>query len=123
MDAIKRIGRYTVPVEIFADVTAELKLVVAPEGEELPPQAELDALEAEELAAAEAAAQADRDTDLSGDASGDTALGDTDSGETAAELASADDEEPAATPAEAASGGATPQSAGEDADAFGDEPS
>ena len=60
MDTIKRIGRYTVPVEVFADVVAELKLVVAPEGEELPPQAELAALEAEETAAAEAAAQAAR---------------------------------------------------------------
>jgi large subunit ribosomal protein L9 len=47
MDVVKRIGRYTVPVDVFADVTAELKLVVAPEGEELPPQAELDALEAD----------------------------------------------------------------------------
>ena len=34
---IKRIGRYTVPFEVFPDVVAELKLVVAPEGEELPP--------------------------------------------------------------------------------------
>jgi len=37
MDSIKRIGRYTVPLELFQDVTAQLKLVVAPEGEELPP--------------------------------------------------------------------------------------
>jgi large subunit ribosomal protein L9 len=68
MDVIKRIGRYTLPVEVFADVTAELKLVVAPEGEELPPQEELDALEAEEAAAAEAAAQAAREADLFEDA-------------------------------------------------------
>ncbi len=64
MDAIKRIGRYTVPVEVFADVTAQLKLVIAPEGEELPPQAELDALEAKEAAVAEEAAQAARKADL-----------------------------------------------------------
>lgn len=68
MDAIKRIGRYTVPVEVFADVTAQLKLVVAPEGEELAPQAELDALEAQEAAVAEEAAQAARDADLFEDA-------------------------------------------------------
>ena len=36
MDTIKRVGRYTVPVELFADVVAELKLAVAPEGQELP---------------------------------------------------------------------------------------
>jgi large subunit ribosomal protein L9 len=68
MDTIKRIGRYTVPVEIFADVTAELKLVVAPEGEELPPQAELDQLEAQEAQAAEEAAQAAAEADLYEDA-------------------------------------------------------
>jgi large subunit ribosomal protein L9 len=36
MDTIKRVGRYTVPVELFTDVTAELRLVVAPPGEEPP---------------------------------------------------------------------------------------
>ena len=53
MDTIKRVGRYTVPFEVFADVVAELRLVVAPEGEELPSEEELAALEA---AAAEAPA-------------------------------------------------------------------
>jgi large subunit ribosomal protein L9 len=56
MDTVKRIGRYTVPFELFADVTAHLKLVVAPEGEELPPEEELAEMEAQERAAAEAAA-------------------------------------------------------------------
>lgn len=68
MDAIKRIGRYTVPVEVFADVTAELKLVVAPEGEELPPQEELDELEAQETAAAAEVAAAAAAADLYEDA-------------------------------------------------------
>lgn len=72
MDTIKRIGRYTVPVEVFADVTAELKLVVAPEGEELPPQAELDQLEAAETAAAEEAAAAAAEADLYEDAPAET---------------------------------------------------
>jgi large subunit ribosomal protein L9 len=54
METIKRIGRYTVPVELFAEVTAQLKLVVAPEGEELPPEEELAALEAAEVEATEA---------------------------------------------------------------------
>ena len=58
MDTIKRIGRYTVPFEVFTDVVAELKLVVAPEGQELPPEEELAALEAQERAEAEAAAPA-----------------------------------------------------------------
>ena len=58
METIKRIGRYTVPFEVFTDVVAELKVVVAPEGEELPPEAELAELEAQETAAAEAEAEA-----------------------------------------------------------------
>jgi large subunit ribosomal protein L9 len=58
METIKRIGRYTVPFEVFTDVVAELKVVVAPEGEELPPEAELAELEAQEQAAQEADAEA-----------------------------------------------------------------
>jgi large subunit ribosomal protein L9 len=56
LDTIKRVGRYTVPVEVFTDVTAQLRLVVAPEGMELPSEEELAALAAaEDAAAAEAA--------------------------------------------------------------------
>jgi len=58
METIKRIGRYRVPLEVFPDVVAELRLVVAPEGEELPPEEELAQLEAQERAEAEAAAAA-----------------------------------------------------------------
>ena len=54
MDTIRRIGRYAVPVDLFTDVTAELKLVVAPEGQELPPEEELAALEEQERVADEA---------------------------------------------------------------------
>src|SRR5215213_8383971 len=43
-DSIKRIGRYQVPVELFADVTATLRLAVVPESGELPPQEELDVI-------------------------------------------------------------------------------
>jgi large subunit ribosomal protein L9 len=57
-DSIKRIGRYQIPLELFADVTATVRLAVVPEGGELPPQEELDAIAAAE-AEAEAAAQAD----------------------------------------------------------------
>jgi large subunit ribosomal protein L9 len=59
MDSIKRIGRYTVPLEVFPDVVAELSLVVAPEGQELPTEEELAELQAVETAeAAETAAAA-----------------------------------------------------------------
>ena len=58
IDPIKRIGRYVVPVELFTDVTAELRIVVAPEGQELPPEEELEAVAAAE-AEAEAAAAAE----------------------------------------------------------------
>jgi len=57
-ESIKRIGRYQIPVELFADVTATLRLAVVPESGELPPQEELDAIAAAE-AEAEAAEQAE----------------------------------------------------------------
>jgi len=43
VDAIKRIGRHPVPVELFQDVTVELRTVVVPEGGELPPEEEPEA--------------------------------------------------------------------------------
>jgi large subunit ribosomal protein L9 len=57
-ESIKRIGRYEVPVELFAEATATLRLAIVPEGGELPPQEELDAIAAAE-AEAEAAEQAE----------------------------------------------------------------
>ena len=55
-DPIKRIGRYAVPVDVFTDVRVEVKTLVVPEGGELPPEEELEAVrEAEEAAAQEAA--------------------------------------------------------------------
>jgi large subunit ribosomal protein L9 len=58
MDPIKRIGRFTIPIEVFGDVHAEVKTLVVPEGGELPPEEELAALEAAEAEAAAAAAAA-----------------------------------------------------------------
>jgi large subunit ribosomal protein L9 len=55
IDTIKRIGRYTVPIDVYEGVVAEVKTLVVPEGGELPPEEELAAMEAAE--AAEAAAQ------------------------------------------------------------------
>ena len=61
-DPIKRIGRYQVPIEVFTDVTVEVKVLVVPEGGELPPEEELEAMaaaeEAAEAAEAEEAAEA-----------------------------------------------------------------
>ena len=57
LDTIKRIGRYDVPIELFQDVRVEMKTVVVPEGGELPSEAELEALEAQERAEREAAQQ------------------------------------------------------------------
>src|SRR5919198_3168024 len=41
-DAIKRIGRYQIPIELFQDVTTEVRTLVVPEGGELPPEEELE---------------------------------------------------------------------------------
>jgi large subunit ribosomal protein L9 len=57
-ESIKRIGRYQVPVELFTDVTATLRLAVVPEGGELPPEEELQALD-EAAVQEEAAATAE----------------------------------------------------------------
>ena len=46
IDPIKRIGRYAIPIEVFQDVSVEVKTLVVPEGGELPPEEELAALEA-----------------------------------------------------------------------------
>ena len=45
-EAIKKVGEYTVPVELFTDVTVEVRTLVVPEGGELP-QAEPAAEDAE----------------------------------------------------------------------------
>ena len=47
-DTIKRIGRYQVPIELFQDVTVELRTLVVPEGGELPPEEQLEAMAAAE---------------------------------------------------------------------------
>ena len=51
-ETIKRIGRYTIPVTVFEDVTAEIHAEVVPEGGELPSEEEVAAWEAEERAEA-----------------------------------------------------------------------
>jgi large subunit ribosomal protein L9 len=56
-DPLKRIGRFSIPIELFQDVEVEVKTLVVPEGGELPPEEELAAIEAAEAAAAAAAAE------------------------------------------------------------------
>src|SRR6476659_3895359 len=51
-DTIKRIGRYQVPIELFQDVSVELRTLVVPEGGELPPEEVLEAMAAAEEAPA-----------------------------------------------------------------------
>jgi large subunit ribosomal protein L9 len=57
-DPIKRIGRYSIPIEVFTDVSAEVRTLVVPEGGELPPEDELEAMEAAQQAAEAAEAEA-----------------------------------------------------------------
>jgi large subunit ribosomal protein L9 len=54
-DSIRRIGRYEIPVQLFENVSVEVKTLVVPEGGELPPEEELAAMEAAEAEAAAAA--------------------------------------------------------------------
>jgi large subunit ribosomal protein L9 len=54
---IKRIGRYSIPVDIFQDVRVEIRTEVIPEGGELPSDEELEAMEAAERAEHEPAAE------------------------------------------------------------------
>jgi large subunit ribosomal protein L9 len=48
VETIKRIGRYQVPIDLFQDVTVEVRTLVIPEGGELPSDEELAAMEAAE---------------------------------------------------------------------------
>jgi large subunit ribosomal protein L9 len=58
IDNIKRIGNYTVPIDLFEGVRVDVKTLVAPEGGEMPSDEELEAMEAVERAEQEAAAPA-----------------------------------------------------------------
>lgn len=70
LGTIKRIGRFSVPIQVYEGVTAEVKTIVVPEGGELPPEEELlameaaDAAEAAKAAAAAEAARAETDEAL-----------------------------------------------------------
>jgi large subunit ribosomal protein L9 len=87
VDTLKRIGRYEIPIDLFQDVQVEVRVLVVPEGGELPSEEELEALEAaereaaapeparegpaiEELLEAEEAAEADAPAAVEADAGG-----------------------------------------------------
>jgi large subunit ribosomal protein L9 len=55
LEPIKRVGRYTARIEVFSGVSAELQLLVVPEGGELPPLPEPTAAGAGEAATTVAA--------------------------------------------------------------------
>ncbi len=57
-DPIKRIGRFSIAIELFPEVDVEVKTLVVPEGGELPPEEVLAAREAAEAEAAAAAQEA-----------------------------------------------------------------
>jgi large subunit ribosomal protein L9 len=59
IDTIKRIGRYSVPIDLFQDVTVDVRTLVVPEGGELPSDEELAAMEASENPQPEAAEAAE----------------------------------------------------------------
>jgi large subunit ribosomal protein L9 len=62
-DPVKRVGRYDVPVEVFTDVSATMRLEVVPEGGDLAAMEALQAAaEAEESAAAAEAEAAAAET-------------------------------------------------------------
>jgi len=56
-ESLKRIGRYEVPITVFEGVEVEVKTLVVPEGGELPPEEELEAMAAAEEAAEQEAAE------------------------------------------------------------------
>ena len=70
-DPIKRIGRYEIPIELFADVVVPVRTLVIPEGGELPPEVEEEPIapeEAEPVAAVEGEADVEEVDELSDEA-------------------------------------------------------
>ncbi len=54
-EPIKKVGRYDVPIELFTDVTVDVRTLVVPEGGELPPDDDAPEASEPEAPAAEAA--------------------------------------------------------------------
>jgi large subunit ribosomal protein L9 len=96
IDPIKRIGRFTIPIELFQDVQVELKTLVVPEGGDLPPEEEL-----EELEAAEAQAEAEAEAEAAAaEAEAESAIAEAIAEEEPAEDADGPEGHPASEPVE-----------------------
>ena len=95
-ESIKRIGRYEVPVELFTDVTATLRLAVVPEGGELPPEEELQALDAEAAQEEAAAAAEAEEARAAAEAATEAAVAEAEAEEPVPDDAPDGDAEPAA---------------------------
>ena len=63
-EPLKRIGRYEVPIDVFTDVRVDVKTLVVPEGGELPPEEELEAMAAAEAAENAPPAEAEAETEV-----------------------------------------------------------
>jgi large subunit ribosomal protein L9 len=61
VDSLRNVGRYMVPIRLTSEVTAEVKVIVTPEGGDLPP--ETDLVESADLLA-EPPALADTEADV-----------------------------------------------------------
>jgi large subunit ribosomal protein L9 len=57
-DPIKKVGRYDVPVELFTDVTATVRVLAVPEGGELPPEEDTPPDESEPAEVSDTAGEA-----------------------------------------------------------------
>ena len=100
-DSIKRVGRYEVPVEVFTDVEATLRLEVVPEGGDIAQMEELEAAaKAEEEAAAAAAAEAAEAAEPEGAVEVEVEVLAEETAAAGAEAETAAGEEPEAAPAE-----------------------
>jgi large subunit ribosomal protein L9 len=113
-ESIKRVGRYEVPVEVFTDVEATLRLEVVPEGGDLAQMEEMEAAaKAEEEAAAAAAAEAAEAAEPEGAVEAEFVEETEANGEATAEAEPAEDE-PAAAEEEPAAAEDEPATAEEE---------
>jgi large subunit ribosomal protein L9 len=91
-ESIKRVGRYQIPIEVFTDVSTDMRIMVVPEGGELPPEEELEAMAAAEREAEEAQAVATAEAA----AAAEEAIAEVEAEEAEAEEATEPEVEPAA---------------------------
>lgn len=101
-DTIKRIGRYEIPIDVFTDVRVEVKTLVVPIGGELPPEEELERMEAEAAAAEAAAREAEAAAAEEANARAEAVAEAEEAAELEAETEAAGEGEEAASDAEAA---------------------